>query len=89
MLYDIMVLQTKIKEKKAMKNLKDVKYLIKEIPSELADLSSFFEDDGLSEASGDFNNTIFVLYRDRHNYKGFNDDVYEELIDELEIMLDS
>ena len=48
-------------------------YIIEELPPECFD-SQFYFDDGLTEASGDYNNTLFII-ENRHHL-GFNTEEY-------------
>lgn len=55
------------------------KNIIREIPPERADYQSYFDDDGFSEAAGDFCYTLFIIPCDRRRYSGYHMDEYEKL----------
>ena len=50
-------------------------YIIEELSPECSDLSFYFDNDGLTEASGDYNNTLFII--ENRRYSGFNTEEYE------------
>ena len=64
------------------------KYIIREISPESCDINIMFDDDGLTAASGNFNNTLFILYYDHFRYNGFNYDEYKEISDKIDNFLD-
>lgn len=53
------------------------KFIIREVEPEACDFSFYFDDDGLTEASGDFCNTLFIV--PSRDFRGFNGDVYENV----------
>lgn len=55
-------------------------YIIEELSPECFNSQFYFDDDGLTEASGDYNNTLFIVPRCRYN--GFNEDEYKFLIEQ-------
>lgn len=61
------------------------KYIIRETPH--PDLEFYFDCDCFSENSGDFCNTLFIRYLQRHGrLSGLNVDTYQRLYDEAEEM---
>ena len=62
------------------------KYIIKEVPAEQADFSIYFDDDGLTEAGGDYCYNLFIV-GDR-NCSGFNTEAYEAVKSEIENLLE-
>lgn len=62
-----------------------MKYTIKEVPGDSTDLSFFFDGDGLTEKSGDYNYNLFVVYTERYNiFSGFNIDEYKHIVNTIE-----
>lgn len=58
-----------------------IKNIVREVPAEYADFSYYFDDDGLTEKSGDFCNTLFILNFDRWGrIDGFNADTYSNIV---------
>lgn len=58
-----------------------IKNIIREVPAEYADFSYYFDNDGLTEKSGDFCNTLFILDNDRFGrIDGFNADTYNDIV---------
>lgn len=56
------------------------KYIIREVEPECADLSYYFDDDGLTEAGGDYCYNLFILNHERFGrVSGFNTDEYENI----------
>lgn len=55
-------------------------YIIREIPSEQCEFSFAFDDDGLSAASGDYRNTLFILYHNRWRMCGINATEYNKIL---------
>lgn len=56
------------------------KHIVREVGAEHADLQYYFEDDGLSEKSGDWNNTLFIVQKgDYGRLNGFNLDEYKRV----------
>jgi len=58
---------------------KRINYIIREVPQEDADFSYYFDDDGLTEAGGDYCYNLFIVPADRRRYSGFNMDEYESI----------
>ena len=54
-----------------------IKYIIREYEPDSVSLEWYFEDDGLSEAGGDYNYTLFILPT-RHSH-GFNGEEWENV----------
>lgn len=63
------------------------KYIIREIPDEQTNFSSYFDDDGLKEAGGDYCYNLFIVAQSR-NSSGFNEKEYEKLQNEIESLLE-
>ena len=61
------------------------KYIVREIPAEQADFSYYF-DDGLREAGGDYCYNLFIVAQSR-NCGGFNEKEYTSLQNEIESLL--
>lgn len=58
-----------------------IKNIIREVPAEYADFSYYFDYDGLTEKSGDFCNTLFILDFDRcGRIDGFNADTFNDIV---------
>lgn len=55
-------------------------HIVREVPPEECDFQFAFDDDGLSAASGDYNNTLFILYRDRWTMRGINATEYNKIL---------
>lgn len=53
------------------------KYIIREVEPEACDFSYYFDDDGLSERSGDYCNTLFIV--PTRDSRGFNGEEWESL----------
>lgn len=66
---------------------KNIKHIIREVSPEQSDFSYYFEDEGLTEASGDYCNTLFIVSQSR-NSRGFNEDEYKTLLSELDDLHD-
>lgn len=62
------------------------KYIFRQVPPEQADLSPYFDDDGLKEASGDYCNTLFIVPT-RHS-SGLNSEEYHRIQKELDNLLE-
>jgi len=62
------------------------KYIIREVPPEQSDFSSYFDDDGLREAGGDYCYNLFIVAQSR-NCGGFNKEEYTSLQNEIENLL--
>ena len=63
------------------------KYIVREIPAEQADFSFYFDDDGLTEAGGDYCYNLFIVAQSR-NSSGFNEDKYKSIQTEIENLLE-
>lgn len=63
------------------------KYIVREIPAEQANFSSYFDDDGLREAGGDYCYNLFIVAQSR-NCGGFNEKEYTSLQNEIESLLE-
>lgn len=59
------------------------KYLFKEVSPKSCDFSWYFDGDCFDEKSGDYNNTLFILYYDRSSYTGINAKEYKNLSDKI------
>lgn len=63
----------------------DKKYIIREIPAEHAELSFYFDDDGLTEAGGDYSCNLFIVNGDwRGRPDGFNMDEYRRIMEKAD-----
>lgn len=62
---------------------KKINYIVREVPAEQTNFSFYFDDDGLTEAGGDYCNNLFIVNYGRHS-RGFNDKEYENLQTEIE-----
>ena len=63
------------------------KYIIKEVPAEQADFSIYFDDDGLTEAGGDYCYNLFIVAQSRDR-KGFNEKEYQSVLSEIEEIIE-
>ena len=63
-----------------------IKHIIREVEPEHACLEWYFEDDGLSEASGDYLNTLFIVPT-RHS-RGFNAEEWERVQTRARYLID-
>ena len=61
--------------------------IIREVPGEQTDFSFYFEDDGLTEAGGDYCNNLFIVAQSR-NSSGFNEEEYQKIQTEIENLLE-
>lgn len=66
---------------------KKIKYIIREIPPEQSDFSYYFDDDGLTEAGGDYCNNLFIVAQSRRS-SGFNEEEYQNIVEQAEAILD-
>jgi hypothetical protein len=66
---------------------KKINYIIREVPPEQSDFSLYFDDDGLKEIGGDYCYNLFIAAQSR-NYRGFNDEEYNSLQNEIENLLE-
>lgn len=64
-----------------------IKYIIREVPPEQMDTSFCFDDDGLTAASGDFNNSLFIVGNSRMS--SFNEAELDKVADEIENLYDN
>lgn len=65
-----------------------IKYIIRELAPEQSDFRSYFDDDGLTEASGDWNNNLFIVSKDRWGrISGFNTETYKSIQREAENLI--
>ena len=66
------------------------KYIVREVPPEQAEFSWYFDDDGLTEAGGDFCYNLFIISRERYGrYYGFNIETYKDIVSRIEDLADS
>lgn len=66
------------------------KYIIREIDPESSDLSFYFEDDGLTSASGDYCNNLFIVSDCGYGrINGFNVDEYKRVQEQAEGIIDA
>jgi len=56
-----------------------IKYIIREVPAEHSDFSFYFEDDGLTQAGGDYCCNLFIISNDGYRVDGFNIDEYQSI----------
>ena len=66
---------------------KKVNYIIREVPPEHTDFSYYFDDDGLTEAGGDYCCNLFIVTYTRHS-SGFNGEEYTRIQDKAEAIID-
>lgn len=64
-----------------------MKYIIKEIPAEQADFSTYFDNDGLTSVGGDYCYNLFIVAQSR-NSSGFNEKEYQNIQAEIEELLE-
>lgn len=68
---------------------KKINYIVREVPPEAAELNWVFDDDGLSEAGGDWNYTLFIVSNEGWGrLYGFNIDEYKRIRKDAEDLLD-
>ena len=65
-----------------------IKNIIREIPAEQADFSYYFDGDCFNENAGDFCNTLFILNCEYNRYSGLNSEVYTDIENEAERLID-
>ena len=65
---------------------KKINYIVREVPAESCDFSFYFEDDGLTEAGGDYCYNLFIVGGRNHN--GFNTEAYETVKTDIEDLLE-
>ena len=63
------------------------KHIIREVPLESYDNSYYFDDDGLTEAGGDYCNNLFII-SDSRRLDGFNIEEYKRLREQAEAIID-
>ena len=62
-----------------------IKHIIREVAPEWTDFSFEFDNDGLTEASGDWNNNLFIIRNDGYGrISGFNTETYKSIQEEAE-----
>ena len=67
-----------------------MKHIIREVPAEYAEFDLYFDDDGLTSASGDFCNNLFIVCNDGWGrISGFNIEEYKNMQKEAEFIIDS
>ena len=71
------------KGKKKMER-KNIKNIIREVPTEYADFGSYFEGDFYTERSGDYCNTMFIIQHDYGRVYGLNSEEYNRVAEEME-----
>lgn len=67
--------------------MNNIKHIIREVPPEETELSFYFDDDGLTEAGGDFCYNLFIIGDGRH-VGSFNEKAYEKIQKQAEDILD-
>lgn len=65
-----------------------MKHIIREVAPEFAELSFYFDDDGLTEKGGEYCYNLFIVNRGRGWVSGFNIDEYKRLCKQAEELLD-
>ena len=65
-----------------------IKHIIREVAPEAADFSSYFDGDTFTAESGDYCNTLFIIYRDRGRMYGLNTDEYKNIQEQAEEIID-
>lgn len=65
-------------------------YIIEEAIPESSDTEFFFEDDGYSDKSGDYNNTLFLVTHELyHGYSsGINSDEFKRITEQIKTLMD-
>lgn len=66
---------------------KKIRHIVREVPPEQSDFSSYFDDDGLKESGGDYCYNLFIVAQSR-NSSGFNEKEYSSLQTEIENLLE-
>lgn len=61
----------------------NAKYIIRQVPEEQADFTTYFDCDCFTEKSGDYCNTLFIIQRDYGRVSGINSAEYERIENEL------
>jgi len=65
---------------------KKINHIIREVPPEQSNFSFYFDNDGLTEAGGDYCYTLFIVAQSR-NLSGFNEKEYQNIQGEIENLL--
>ncbi|MBQ1776614.1 MAG: hypothetical protein IIZ93_00510 [Acidaminococcaceae bacterium] len=65
-----------------------IKNIIRECDPETAELSFYFDNDGLTEKGGDYCYNLFIVMQDRHGISGFNTDEYKRVKETAENILE-
>ena len=65
-----------------------MKHIIREVAPDCADLSYYFDNDGLTEKGGDYCYNLFIISRDWGRISGFNADEYKRVMEQAESVLD-
>lgn len=63
-----------------------INYIIREVSPEQCDFSFYFEDDGLTEAGGDYCYNLFIVACDRYS-SGFNHEEYKRIVDQADSII--
>lgn len=65
------------------------KYIIREVEPEACEFGFYFDDDGLTEASGDWNNNLFIISNEGYGrISGFNIETYKNVQRQAETIID-
>lgn len=64
-----------------------IKNIIREVPPEACELSFYFDDDGLTEAGGDYCYNLFII-GDGRRVGGFNEEAYVKIQKQADAILD-
>lgn len=67
---------------------KQINYIIREVAPEHSDFSSYFDDDGLTTAGGDYCYNLFIVAQSRRS-SGFNEKEYQSLQTEIEELFEN
>ena len=62
---------------------KKINYIVREVPAESCEFSFYFDNDGLTEAGGDYCYNLFIVAQSR-NRIGFNEKEYQSILSEIE-----
>lgn len=65
---------------------KKINYIVREVPAESCDFSFYFDNDGLTEAGGDYCYNLFIV--GNRNCGGFNTEAYEAVTSDIENLLE-
>ena len=66
---------------------KKINYIIREVPPEQTEFNFYFDDDGLTEAGGDYCYNLFIVAQSRRS-SGFNEKEYQNIQNEIENLLE-